>query len=194
MVRHVVMNKAAIALVALSVFLGGCASPARMDKMIADSRLADDYADWETALRQNVSVGSVLGGEGTNPLWTSEIGNTEFREALVLSLRNAGLLKRAGTADYELSAMLMEVEQPLFGLNLRVITKVKYRLVEQVSRTVLLEEEIVAPYTATFKDSALAVERLKLANEGSARSNIEALISRLYRLQIPQNKVSLLLH
>lgn len=183
------MRKSILLLFATMVFLGGCASPARMDMMIAQDQGLVGYLDRETPLRKNISVDSVFGGEKTNPLWTSEIGNEQFREALVLSLRNAGLLKRDGEAEYELSATLLEVEQPLFGISLTVTTRIKYLLVAREGRKLLFEEEIVAPYTATFQDSALAIERLKLANEGSARSNIEVLIRKLYQLNVGKEAI-----
>ncbi|MCS6780659.1 MAG: hypothetical protein NZ555_13270 [Geminicoccaceae bacterium] len=38
---------------------------------------------------------------------------------------------------------------------------------------------VIESYTATFADAALGVERLRLANEGSMRRNIETFIDRL---------------
>ena len=49
----------------------------------------------ETPLRDNVGIGEVSGGDKSNPLWDSEIGNNEFRGALRKSLDSAGVLERA---------------------------------------------------------------------------------------------------
>ena len=52
------------------------------------------------------------------------------------------------------------------------------------SREGIYEEEFTPSYTARFSDSFLAVERLRLANEGSAKKNIEWLIVRLREIEI----------
>jgi hypothetical protein len=43
---------------------------------------------------------------------------------------------------------------------------------------------IATPYTAKANDAFLAVERLKLANEGAIRTNIARLIEELMALRI----------
>jgi len=166
----------------------GCASPARVDKMIATNNDVVGDEPLTTSLSNNIHVISVLGGEKTNPLWTSEIGNEEFKMALESSLRNAGLYNAIqSSGKYELTATLLEVNQPLFGASLTVTMKVRYTLIDSSSRNALMDSEIYESYTAKFSDSFLAVERLRLANEGSARINIARLIDELYRLKIDDN-------
>jgi len=165
------------------VVLGGCASPAKVDQMIARDTSAQGLVSEE--LRENIRVTSVIGGDKTNPLWTSEINSEDFRMALEGSLRAAGLLSRLSSQGaYELEASLRKVKQPLFGLDLTVVTTVRYDLIDAVSRKTLFEDEITASHTATFSDAAYAVTRLRLANEGSARKNIEEFIKHLRALQI----------
>ena len=48
-----------------------------------------------------------------------------------------------------------------------------------------------ATYTAEFSDAFLAMERLKLANEGASRENITELIERLYQLNLPTGSVAI---
>ena len=48
--------------------------------------------------------------------------------------------------------------------------------------TVVYENTITTPFTAPFSASLIAVARLKIANEGAARVNIERLIQELYAL------------
>ena len=127
---------------------------------------------------------TVTGGESTNPMWTSEVGNAEFREALRQSLRANGLLGGEGQpATYGLSAELMEVSQPLFGFDLTVTSSVHYIVTEVASNAVAFDETVTASHTSTVGDAFVAVERLRLANEGSIKENIRVFIDKLQRKQ-----------
>lgn len=142
----------------------------------------------DTPLKNNITVDNVTGGQDTNPLWTSEIGNSEFRQALEQSLASANLLSSEGNnADYRLSAIMISVSQPIMGLSMTVTTTIQYVLIDITNDKELLIETIVAPYTAKFSESLLGVERLKIANEGSARANISQLIEKLYALEITEH-------
>jgi hypothetical protein len=46
-------------------------------------------------------------------------------------------------------------------------------------------------YTAKFSDAFIALERLKLANEGAGRENITELIDRLYKLDLPAGSIAI---
>jgi len=171
----------------LIVGLAGCASPARVDSMVAHRSNAVANQPVATDLVNNIRVASVLGGENTNPLWTSQISSNDFKQALEKSLDNAGLLNALRTGgDYELSVTLVGVDQPLIGINMTVKSTVHYRLVRISSRETLMDEEIARSYTAKFGDHLLGVERLRLANEGSARVNISTLIEKLFALNIAE--------
>jgi len=141
-------------------------------------------------LKDNIIVSEVTGGKQTNPLWTSKIGNNEFKAALIESLKETGYLGGEESV-YKLSADLLEVDQPFAGINLTVTTTVLYKLIERKSGKQILMETILASYTAGFGDSAIAVKRLRLANEGSARSNIHELLKALHDLKINKNQISI---
>jgi hypothetical protein len=94
-------------------------------------------------------------------------------------------------AIYELSANLMETEQPMFGLDMEVTSTVRYVLVEKDTKKVIFDELIKTPYTATFGDAFSGVERLKVANEGSAKSNITEFFEKLSKLNIDTSKIKL---
>lgn len=141
-------------------------------------------------MKHNLQVSEVQGGEETNPLWTSEIGDAEFQGALKQSLNNAGLLSQ-GDAPYSLRATLLRVDQPLFGLDFEVTSEVEYVLVDNSSDRELFRETLRTPYTAGIGDAFIGIKRLRLANEGSARENISALLKRLAALNIETKQVSL---
>ena len=55
----------------------------------------------------------------------------------------------------------------------------------------IFREIIRTPYTAGMGDSLIGIKRLRLANEGSARTNISTLMKRLKALNPEAKQVSL---
>ncbi|WP_415765016.1 hypothetical protein [Pseudomonas sp. ZB1P45] len=174
---------------ALIVLCTGCASPAQISGMSvsADQAKASTY---DSQLRKNVRLSEVNGGNKTNPLWTSEIDSPDFGAALKQSLANANLLGDE-SASYALRANLLRVDQPIFGLDFEVTSEVEYTLIESRTNKVVLREIIRTPFTAGMGDSVIGIKRLRLANEGSARVNIIAMLKRLSDLKIEAKQVSL---
>lgn len=169
--------------------LVGCASPSQPVNMTVSGAQATAN-DYDAQLQNNVQLTEVNGGEKTNPLWTSEIDGADFRIALQQSLEYANLLGDT-SAPYALRANLLRVDQPLFGLDFQVTSEVEYTLTETASGKVVLREMVRAPFTAGVSDSLVAIKRLRLANEGSARENINVFLQRLGDLKIDANQVSL---
>jgi hypothetical protein len=131
-------------------------------------------------LRGQVAVKDVVGGKETNPMWMSSISSSDFEAALEASLRNSGL----GAASrqmgrYLVAATLQRVDQPMIGFSLTVSTTVNYELIERATNKTAWSRTITRSYTAQMSDAFLGSERLRLANEGSARVNIEAFIGEL---------------
>ncbi|MEO1193939.1 MAG: hypothetical protein AAFY02_19440 [Pseudomonadota bacterium] len=165
-----------LALVACVVGLAACAKPARVAQMssgaVDSARIADN-----ATIQGSLELGPVTGGEETNPLWTSEVGPAEFHQALDQSLQASGLLAVApDSAPFVLTANLVEMDQPLFGADVRVTSTVDYEVTERVGGAPYFKKTLVVGYTADFSDALLGVERLRLANEGSIRVNISAFV------------------
>ena len=175
------MKKIALVLMSVATLvLAGCASPARVDQMTATASPQQRVAP--TPLRTNVAVRDVTGGKETNPMWMSNVGNSEFEQALEASLRDAGLLaggKQAG--KYTLVAHLESVDQPM-----AVTVSVSYSLIERASGKEVLNRRVSLPYTAGFDAAFAGTERLRIANEGAVRVNITKLIDELFALKIDQ--------
>jgi hypothetical protein len=131
-------------------------------------------------LSGKVVVGSVIGGQETNPAWTSEIGNSEFEAALSNSLETAYLLGGRTSSDYVLDAQLIEIDQPMIGFSFTVDSKIRYTLREVESRQTVFEKTISASGTATTGDAFMGTKRLKIATERSAQANIQKIINQLY--------------
>lgn len=167
----------------LSIGLGGCATPARVDQMTLTPESPDSYAIAKP-LTGKVAVGEVSGGEETNPMWTSEIGNTEFSAALRQSMARAKLLAPEGKDEYQLSAKLLKVEQPMFALDMTVTITAEYVLVRASDKRQVFQKTVTSSHTAKMGEAFIATERLRLANEGAARTNITDIVNVLYELGV----------
>ena len=165
-----------LCVIAASLALTGCATPARIDEMTARHPM---LAPASHPYREQIAVREATGGSDTNPMWTAEIGTSEFERALEQSLNAAGLGAPRQAGRYYVTADLTNVDKPLLGFNMTVTTKVRYIVVERQSGKTVFDRVEEIPYTATLGDAVLGYERLKLAIEGSARSNITRFISDL---------------
>ncbi|MEZ2744126.1 hypothetical protein ACBQ16_02875 [Halopseudomonas bauzanensis] len=172
----------ALSVVVFCVVLTGCASPAQVGNMRAT--VITDQAQMPSVLRNDVYIDYISGGKGTNPLWTSQVSQGDFRQALEQSLQSAGLLTPSQNGRYRLNANLDGLRQPLFGASMTVSSKVHYSLVDTRDNRTVYEKTIDTPYTAAFTDALMGVTRLRLANEGAIRKNIEALIRDLQAMNV----------
>jgi hypothetical protein len=155
----------------------GCASAAVPGAMVPP--VARDTIIAETSrLRGAVAVGAVEGGRDTNPLWTSQVSNQDFAQALRQSLATHALLASGGGA-YRLDAALLELRQPIGGFDLEVKATVKYRLFRRADGALVWETVIANAHNAPFRAALFANERLRLANEGAVRANIRDFLSAL---------------
>lgn len=139
-----------------------------------------------TVFKNSMVITRVDGGETTNPLWTSEVDGAAFQGVLCASLeQNDFLTKTLPSSRFDLFATLGSLNQPLFGLDMTVISTVLYRVVERRIQFDWFNDSVITSYTATFSDSPLAIQRLRLANEGSIRENIKEFIRRLVNTKPP---------
>ena len=167
----------------MTFILAGCATPARMEQMVATAQ--PEQRVLKTPLRDNVAVTEVTGGKETNPMWMSNVSSSEFERALETSLRDVGLLSNGKQAGkFILLANMEKLEQPFIGISMTVTASVHYTVINRATRKEVLSRTIAIPYTASFGDAFLGTERLKLANEGAVRNNIAALINELFSLKL----------
>jgi len=168
------MRKLFIAAAASAFIMTGCVSTSKPETMVA-AMSAKTTLSPTSKLRQSVSLGDVTGGKKTNPLWVSKVNSPEFAEALKSSLvAHAMLATDSGT--YKLDAELKKLKQPFVGTSMTVTSTVNYTLTNTATGEVVFSEDVVTPYKAAMKDSWVGAERLRLANEGSIRSNISSVI------------------
>jgi hypothetical protein len=162
--------------------LQGCASAAKIENMVPTDV---ERVNPNSALADQLYISSASGGDETNPMWTSEISAEDFRKALEQALSNSGLLSEMrSSGQYELRVFLDEVDQPFIGLDMTVTTKVTYEVIQRDTRERVFREQITASHTATMGEQFYGVERLRLANEGSAEENIKKFIKLLLELEM----------
>jgi hypothetical protein len=157
--------------------MAGCAGGARVSNMTAPTVPGAAPASEQSAFFQELGIDAVRGGERTNPLWVSKVGNAEFEKALRLSLITHGLYARDVEPRYLLSADLQAVEQPLFGFDMTVTSTIRYEIRNRTNGDRYFDRTINASYTATVDDAFLGVKRLQLANEGAIRENMARFIA-----------------
>lgn len=162
---------------ALLVSLSACATGARPSAMTA-SISSDTVISDTSSLRKSITVVEVSGGKETNPLWTSQVDNAAFKDALEQSLTLHAMIAET-SPRYNLEAKLLELDQPFGGFNMTVGSRVFYRLADATSNERVYETEINCEYTAELSDAFLGYERLKLANEGAIKKNIALFIEAL---------------
>jgi ABC-type uncharacterized transport system auxiliary subunit len=165
---------------AFALALAGCATPARVDRMQTSSSLAVRTSVAASPLKETITVKDVTGGKDTNPMWVSSVSSADFSRALESSLKDVGLLSGNNQASkYQLIAHLQKLDQPMFGASMTVTATVQYSLVERSTNKEVFARTVSLPYTAAWNDAFMGSERVKLANEGAIRVNIQQLIDAL---------------
>jgi hypothetical protein len=167
---------------AITLLLAACAAPAERSNMTVGLNPAL-AAPADTSLIDGIAVGSVDGGETTRALGTSKVDNEDFQNALMDSLRNNGMLAEGNAPSYILYAHLLDVHQPMIGLNMTVTAKVNYELADAVNGQPTERKTVETEFTSPFGDAFAADERTRLANEGAVRENIGEFLAWLSRKQ-----------
>jgi hypothetical protein len=139
----------------------------------------------DSPLYNAIAISKVGGGEKTNPLLASKVGNNELEEALRLSLSQRGFLCTSDVAaPFRLEVFLLELQQPATGYTMIVTSAMRYKLTRRSDDQAVYDDIITASYKATMGDAFSGVHRLKLANEGSIRANIAVFLQHLHSLNI----------
>ena len=132
---------------------------------------------------------AVTGGSEKSALDASTIVNSEFAEAISKSVTQSGLFTSvvaAGQSEtYQLSAAIVRVDQPVIGRAMTGTIEVKWTLTQVSNKYVFWKNAIVSSYTAKANEAFSGVDRLRLANEGAARINIQDALTQISVLPLP---------
>lgn len=177
-------NRAILSHLAMSLWLAAfahCAFPATRDGMRVENLKI------ENSIGERIYVSKSSGGSRTLPFWISKIGDEEFTLALKDSIAASGLFSSVtdeDSAEWKLVAVIKELNQPWFGLNLTVRSLIQYTLYH--GEILIQDFPISASGTAGIDDALVAIKRLRLANEFSARENIRMFLTQAAKVERKQ--------
>ena len=150
--------------------LAACATPAAMT--VNSSEVVASNPKYRNA----VTVRSVTGGQAMNALTVMGVANEPFQAALESSLAANGYLARSGSPKFYIDARIVNLDQPLIGLDLDVTANVSY---EVSGAGPPATYPIKTTARATFSDSPIAADRMRVANERAMQENIKQFLQAL---------------
>ena len=154
-------------LVVLTLVTPCLAACATQQAMTVDSSVA---VNANPKYRNAIAVRSVTGGRMMNALTVMGVENEPLKAALESSLDANGYLAKSGTPKFQVDAEIVNLDQPLIGLDLDVTADVTYKV---SGPGVAATYPIKATARATFSDSPIAVDRMRIANERAMQQNIK---------------------
>jgi hypothetical protein len=177
--RTAARSVALACVIAAATLAEGCATPASSVAMTATPATSVHQ------IGSDVSV-AVSGGKETSSMGASQISDEAFAQALRDSIEKSGLFAKVSPsgARYKLTGFIGKVDQPLIGFSLTVKMEVNYTLVDTQSGTTVWNKDIASEYTAKTGEAFAGVKRLRLANEGAARENIQQAIAAMAALTL----------
>ena len=101
------------------------------------------------------------------------------RSRLKARLQPTATFPGPGTPKFYLDVVILELDRPMHGLTLHATADVTYALTSATSGGAVAPYHIVTTGRATFSDSAIAVARMRFANERAMRENIEQFLREL---------------
>jgi len=150
--------------------LAACATPAAMS--VDNAAIINANPKYRNAM----AVRSVTGGQVMNALTIMGVANEPFQAALESSLAANGYLARSGTPKYYIDAKIVNLDQPLIGLDLDVTASVSY---EVSGAGAAATYPVRTTARATFSDSPIAADRMRVANERAMQANIRQFLQGL---------------
>jgi hypothetical protein len=159
--------------------LAACAEPGEVASMtygvVASTQVAA-----RPELANSTAVGTVIGGEETDPLWTPRVDAPSFQEALTQSLEENDLLSSdPAAARYRVEANIYELRQPYvhLGIDHDATAIVQYRVYHaDGSKELWFSRDVHSTGSAGFGDAWLGVEQRQIAVERAMASNIQQFI------------------
>ncbi len=159
-----------LTIAALLLPLAACAS--RPEAMVASAPSEARSLVHSSPLFQSTAVGVVSKASEEGKSWEF-VSEGLFREGLQQSLGATGLLATDRAPTYVVDVVLVDTDQPIFGMDFTVTSTIDYTIRDKRTANTMYQERVVAPFTAKFSDAFVGGERARIANEGSMRANIE---------------------
>jgi hypothetical protein len=173
----------------LTALLAGCGAPSRPLPMAITAADALQVRGWvPEALKGQVAIAAVKGGQATNRWWGSKVSAQALQQALDESFYAVGMksLSPQPPARFELQAELVQLEQPLIpAVGVTVDVAVRYTLLDKVADgRIVYQRRIANSEEAGLGEAVLSPsDRLRIANERALRANIDLLLRDLVTLR-----------
>jgi len=171
-----------LALLFLTALLAACTQPAQIAGMTAGDVAGGQIAT-RPDLANSTTVGTVIGGEETDPLWTPGVDAAAFQQALQNSLAANGLLAQdAPAARYRVEAKVYELRQPYvhLGITHDATAILQYRVYHTTgTKDLWFSHDVHSTGSAGFGDALLGEQQRRIALERAMAGNIEQFIAYL---------------
>lgn len=154
----------------LMVGLAGCATPQNMT--VETPVIAAPNPKYRNAM----AVGTINGGQVMNVLTVPGVANEPFKAALEGSLAASGYLAKDGKPKFVIDAQIHELKQPFIGFEYDVTAQITYKVTGGGKTEPYL---ITANGHATFADSPMGADRIRVANERAMKANIQKFLQAL---------------
>jgi len=107
--------------------------------------------------------------------------NSDIKLAIEAALANSQLFNGDET-KFRINVNVLSIKNPMMGINLKSELRIKWQLIDIAENKIVWEDNLTNDYTATMTDSLVAVTRLRIANEGVIRENIQLAIDEMIAL------------
>jgi hypothetical protein len=169
-----------VALLFAALMFTGCASPTNPVAMVPV-----DYVPGKVQ-PYSVSV-NVTGGQDTSALDKSNVADADLKTAIeetILKTKAFKQLVKVGDADYELSAAVITVNQPMMGFSFTVKTDLAWKLRKVGGDSAVWRKVIQSEHTTNAGEAFAGVVRLRMATEGAIKNNIESALKEIAVLEL----------
>lgn len=157
-----------LAIAAISLILGGCASPADRAAMTPKSVTVSKHFPYSLKVQTG-------GGAQTGAMDSSNIADEDLKAAIEDSVVKSKLfttIVQGSDGDYELNVSVTNLTKPSFGGTFTVQLETAWSLTKTSDRSVAMRKSVKSSGTATMSDAFVGATRLRLAVEAATRSNI----------------------
>jgi hypothetical protein len=160
-------------LVILTFIAPGLAACATQQAMTVDSGA---IVNSSPKYRNAIAVRSVSGGQVMNAATVMGVTNEPLKAALESSLAANGYLAQSGNPKFYIDAEIVNLDEPVIGLDLDVTADVTYKVSGAGAPATY---PIKTTARATFSDSPIGIDRARIANERAMQQNIKQFLQAL---------------
>lgn len=151
------------------LFLIGCAPAMNSAEMMPKTKLYDQLGESKftgALVVRKADVQKGLGGA------TGNVTPEAYKEALISSVRQAGLYAKNGKEKYAVDAYLKQLDQPIFGFNFTVKATADYTITNLKNDKIVYQQTLTLPCTVLFAEEFVADIRLRRATGCAIGENI----------------------